>query len=567
MIEARQRWPDDFAERYRNLGYWRGETIGGMLRRTAERRPDAIAVVGGDERWTYAELDAQADSLATAFRESGIAPGERVLVQLPNRPTFLSVVFGLYRAGILPVFCLPAHRRAEITHFAVASEAVACIVPDRHEGFDYRTMATAVLAEAPALRHVIVDGEASGPNFLTLDELARTPGRDWPEPDPSSVAFLQLSGGSTGFSKLIPRTHDDYLYSVRESAEICRLDENGIYLCVLPIAHNFPTSSPGYLGVFHAGGRVVLCPSPSPEVAFRLIEEEKVTITGVVPPIALLWLRATESTTHDLSSLQLLQVGGAKLTPEIARQIGPAFGTTLQQVFGMAEGLVNYTRPDDPEETIVNTQGRPISPADEILIVDDLDHPVAEGAHGHLLTRGPYTIRAYHDAPEANARAFTADGFYRTGDIVSRSAGGYLTVHGRATDQINRGGEKVSPDEIEDHLLAHPDIHDAAIVGVPDPYLGERVWAVIVPLREGLKTKDVRAWLRTRGVAAYKIPDQVAFVPAFPETRVGKTSRKDLRAAVRESLDQEMTTPSATAENPAKAPEPRNPEPRSPEPG
>jgi 2,3-dihydroxybenzoate-AMP ligase len=193
--------------------------------------------------------------------------------------------------------------------------------------------------------------------------------------------------------------------------------------------------------------------------------------------------------------------------------------------------------------------------------VDDLDHPVAEGAHGHLLTRGPYTIRAYHDAPEANARAFTADGFYRTGDIVSRSAGGYLTVHGRATDQINRGGEKVSPDEIEDHLLAHPDIHDAAIVGVPDPYLGERVWAVIVPLREGLKTKDVRAWLRTRGVAAYKIPDQVAFVPAFPETRVGKTSRKDLRAAVRESLDQEMTTPSATADDPAKAPEPRSPEP------
>jgi len=551
MTEPQQRWPADFSERYRRLGYWRGETIGGMLRATARRLPEAIAVVGDGERWSYAALDARADSLATAFRDLGIKPGERVLVQIPNRPTFLSVVFGLYRAGILPVFCLPAHRRAEIAHFAAASEAVAYIVADRHDGFDYRPMAAELRAEIPALRNVIVDGAAldpDAPGFLTLADLAATPPREWPEPDPSSVAFLQLSGGSTGFSKLIPRTHDDYLYSVRGSAEICGLDERGVYLCVLPIAHNFPTSSPGYLGVLHAGGCVVMCPTPSPDVAFRLIEEEGVTITGVVPPIALLWLRAVGTTTHDLSSLRLLQVGGARLPPEIARQIGPAFGTTLQQVFGMAEGLVNYTRLDDPEEIINNTQGRPISPDDEVLIVDDSGAPVPDGVPGNLLTRGPYTIRAYHNAPEANARAFTGDGFYRTGDIVSRSAGGYLTVHGRATDLINRGGEKVSPDEVEDHLLAHSGIHDVAVVGVADEYLGERSCAVVVPRGEGLKVKDVKAWLRSRGVAAYKIPDQVVFVPAFPETGVGKTSRKDLRAAVRAYLDREAAGKSAATD-------------------
>jgi 2,3-dihydroxybenzoate-AMP ligase len=161
---------------------------------------------------------------------------------------------------------------------------------------------------------------------------------------------------------------------------------------------------------------------------------------------------------------------------------------------------------------------------------------VPDGTPGHLLTRGPYTIRAYHDAPEANARAFTGNGFYRTGDLVVRRPDGYLVVHGRATDQINRGGEKVSPEEAEEHLLAHPRVHDAAVVSVPDPYLGERSCAFVVPRGEALGVGTLKAWIRSRGLAAYKIPDQVRFVDAFPETGVGKTNRKELRAALRERL-------------------------------
>ncbi len=537
MIEARQAWPEEFASRYRELGYWRGETLGQTLRRAAERTPEAIAVVGGEDRWSYAELDARADSLAAGFRALGIAPGERVLVQMPNRATFLSVVFGLFRAGILPVFCLPGHRRSEIAHFVNASEAVGYIVADRHEGFDYRALAAEVAASAPGLRHVIVDGaEAGERGFRVLSEVAAARADRLPDPDPSSVAFLQLSGGSTGFSKLIPRTHDDYLYSVRASAEICRLNERSVFLGVLPIAHNFPMSSPGFLGALHVGAKVVLSPSPAPDVAFRLIEKERVTITSLVPPLAIVWLQAAATTGHDLSSLQLLQVGGAKLPPEIARRIGPAFGARLQQVFGMAEGLVNYTRFEDPDEVVVTTQGRPISPDDEIRIVDDDGSPVLDGAPGHLLTRGPYTIRAYHDGGDANERAFTADGFYRTGDIVSRTESGHLIVHGRATDQINRGGEKVSPDEIEDHLVAHPGVLDAAVVAVPDPWLGERTCAVIVPTGEAPTAAAVRKWIRARGVAAYKVPDRIVFMDAFPETGVGKTSRRELRAAVRAAL-------------------------------
>ena len=226
------------------------------------------------------------------------------------------------------------------------------------------------------------------------------------------MAFLQISGGSTGLSKLIPRTHDDYLYSVRESADISGLEPESVYLTALPAAHNFPMSSPGYLGALYVGATVVMAPSPSPDVCFPLIAREGVTITGLVPPLALLWMQAAAKKTHDLSSLQVLLVGGAKFLPEAARRVRPELGCTLQQVFGMAEGLVNYTRLDDPGSLIVETQGRPISPDDEILIVDDAGAPVAEGESGNLLTRGPYTIRAYHNEPAANARSFTDDGFY-----------------------------------------------------------------------------------------------------------------------------------------------------------
>jgi 2,3-dihydroxybenzoate-AMP ligase len=300
-------------------------------------------------------------------------------------------------------------------------------------------------------------------------------------------------------------------------------------------------SSPGVFGALYAGSRVVMSPSPSPETAFALIEQEKVTITGLVPPLALLWLQAAARTKHDLSSLQVLQVGGAKFMPEAARRVRPVLGCTLQQVFGMAEGLVNYTRLDDPEEIIVGTQGRPISPDDEILILGDDGRPVAEGEPGQLLTRGPYTIRAYHNEPAANARSFTPDGFYRTGDVVRRTPEGYLVVQGRVVDHINRAGEKISAEEIEDHLLAHPQIFDAAVVSIPDPYLGERICAFVIPEGAAPKAAALKAWMRTRQVADFKVPDQIVFVDGFETTAVGKVSRKELRARLREAFLKEKS--------------------------
>ena len=539
MRVPQQIWPQDFADKYRRAGYWTGDTFTALLRRCAQERPEHIALVDGDRRWTTAELLRKADTAAAGFIKLGLQPGDRVIVQLPNVAEFLSVIFGLFRARLIPVYMLPAHRLTEAIHFARTAGAKAYVCVDRHEGFDYRVLADELQAQVPDVRHLVVVGDAEG--RVAFNDFESAPATlPVEDANPSEVAFLQISGGSTGLSKLIPRTHDDYLYSVRASAEICELDSNSVYMVALPMAHNFPMSSPGFLGALHAGSRIVLSPSPSPEAAFPLIESEGVTMVGLVPPLALLWMQAAQSRSEDLSSLQVLQVGGAKFMPEAARRVRPTLGCQLQQVFGMAEGLVNYTRLDDPDNLVLDTQGRPISADDEILILDDLGQPVAEGEVGHLLTRGPYTIRCYYNDDAANARSFTEDGYYRTGDMVRRTPEGYLVVQGRVNDHINRAGEKISAEEIEDHLLAHPSVFDVAVVSIPDEFLGERSCAFVVANGQKPRSMELKAWMRTRQVADYKVPDQIVFVDSLHTTAVGKISRKELRAVLRQQyLDKE----------------------------
>ncbi|MFC3059231.1 (2,3-dihydroxybenzoyl)adenylate synthase [Paenirhodobacter populi] len=532
MNDPQQIWPEEFAARYRAEGYWRGETFGMMLDRLAGEFAGRIAVVDAAHRWSYAELAERARVAAAGFAALGLNPGDRVVVQMPNRAEFLSVVFGLFYAGLVPVYVLPAHRETEVLHLAAKSGARAYVCADRHDGFDYRPLARALKAAVPAIGPVVVVGEAE--EFIPFDGFTGRMTAPVPR-DPGSVAFLQISGGSTGLPKLIPRTHDDYIYSFRASADICGVTADSVYLVALPAAHNFPMSSPGFMGALIAGARVVMAPNPAPETCFALIAQEKVTHVGLVPPLALLWMQAAPRTKHDISSLQVLNVGGAKFMPESAARVRPVLGCTLQQVFGMAEGLVNYTRLDDPEDIITQTQGRPISPDDEVLILDDAGQPVPEGEPGNLFTRGPYTIRGYYEEPAANARSFTPDGFYRTGDVVRRLPGGYLEVRGRATDHINRAGEKISAEEVEDHLLAHPGVFDAAVVAVPDRFLGEKSCAFVIRTEGAdLTVRELKSFVRGRGIAEFKVPDQIVFVPEFQTTAVGKISRKALRAALKE---------------------------------
>ena len=519
---------DTSADRYRSDGYWRGTTIGSLLSDAARSVPNRTALVG-DAAMTYAELDDAANRRAAGLIGLGIEPGDRVVVQLPNRPEFVVTLFGLLRAGAVPVLCLPAHRAAEIGHLAELSEAVAYIIPDVAAGFDYRGLAETVRQRVPSLRQVLVDGD-SGP-FTSLGAGDGEP-RPSRELDPSDIALLLVSGGTTGVPKLIPRTHDDYTYTARAGAEVCALTEDDVYLATLPAAHNFPLACPGILGTISAGGSIALVDDPSPESAFAAIERHGVTVTAVVPPLAQLWCAAVDWEDADLSSLRLLQVGGARLADTNARAVRPALGCRLQKVFGMAEGLLNYTRLEDSEDLVATTQGRPLSEADEIRIVDANGNEVPAGTEGELLTRGPYTIRGYYRAPEHNARAITSDGFYRSGDLVRQLPTGHLIVTGRIKDVINRGGENVSCDELEEHLLAHPQIRHAAAVGLPDDALGEKVCAAIVVEQSMPTLADIKTFLTGRGLAAYKLPDILHRATTLPITAVGKIDKRELAASI-----------------------------------
>lgn len=524
-------WPTEFAHRYRAAGYWRGDSLGELLRSWARRAGDKTALVSGADRISYAELDRQADAMAAGLPALGIGARDRVVVQLPNTADFVVLLFALLRCGAVPVLALPAHRRIEIEHLAEVSEAVGYVIPDVFGGFDYRVLAQQVQAGTPALRHVLVAGDPGAFTALAdVPGLAGVPAhpRSWPPVDPAGVAVLLISGGTTGKPKLIPRTHDDYAYNARASAELCGLTADPVYLVCLPVAHNFPLACPGVLGTLGAGGTVVMSPAPSADVAFELIERERVTITALVPPLVQLWVTATEWETRDLSSLRLLQVGGAKLDATLAGQVRPRLGCRLQQVFGMAEGLLNYTRLDDPDDVVRTTQGRPMSPADEVRIVDRAGADVEDGAVGELWTRGPYTLRGYYRVPEYNASAFTPDGFYRTGDLVCRLPSGHLVVQGRVKDVINRGGENVSATELEEHLLAHPAVTAAAVVALPDRTLGELVCAVIVASGPVPQRRELTAFLTDRGLAAYKLPDKVVALDQLPLTAVGKISKREL---------------------------------------
>ncbi len=245
-----------------------------------------------------------------------------------------------------------------------------------------------------------------------------------------------------------------------------------------------------------------------------------------------------QSSRARLTSLRVITVGGQRLQEPTARALKRAFPhVVVQQVLGMAEGLLCYTRLDERDEVAFTTQGRPLSPADEIRIVDSDGTDVATGEVGELWCRGPYTIRGYYRAPERNREAFTADGFYRTGDLVRLDPSGNLVVEGRIKDLINRGGEKINAEEIEAHLIAHPAVSAAAVVAMPDAILGERSCAYL-SLRDGetLALAAMREFLAARGVAQFKWPERIEIVRELPLTNVGKIRKSELRRDIAEKL-------------------------------
>ncbi|WP_433710251.1 AMP-binding protein [Nocardia sp. CA-084685] len=412
-------WPEDVADRYRKAGYWQGRSLTTYIAEQVARHTNDVAIIDGTTRLTCRQLWNRAGAGAQALLDLGIGPGDRIVLQLPNGWEFVALTLGCLRIGVVPVMALPAHRKHELTHLAALSEAVAIVVADNDRDTDLRQVAQQVSAAVPSIRSVLVHGDlSSGPIeyaperslAASLETVARFAEADY-EPGGSDVACLLLSGGTTGLPKLIVRTHDDYAYNVLCCNEVSEFDSSTVYLGTLPSSHNFPLACPGVLGALFVGGRAVMLPSPAAERALRTIDAEGVTVAAVVPAVAQSWIEYQREY-HALrgNTLRALQVGGSRMPDELAARVEPVLGARLQQVFGMAEGLINMTRLDDEPEIILNTQGRPVSPADELLVVDEHGTPVPDGTPGALLTRGPYTPRGYFRATEHNARAFTPDG-------------------------------------------------------------------------------------------------------------------------------------------------------------
>jgi 2,3-dihydroxybenzoate-AMP ligase len=539
MLEGVVPFPPDYAARYRARGYWADKSLRDEFRVVFERYAERVALIDGERSFTYAEIDRLSTNLALNLLDLGLEPLDRVILALPNVAEFVILYFALQKIGAIPIAALVTHRFAEISQFAHLSGAAAVATPDKTRDFDFNAMVKRVQAEAPALKLAIVYGEPAEGAHSLVDLIAKPATRD-PKSldeivlDPTDPCIFQLSGGTTGIPKLIPRTHNDYAYNSKVASEWCEIDENSVVLIVLPIAHNLPLACPGIQGAMLNGGRVVIWASTRPPDVFGEIQRNRVTHVKVVPALLIRFLNDPTIGDYDLTSLQAIQSGGQRLQPEtrlLANRLLP--GAFIQENFGMSEGTLMFVRRTDPEAMRLNTVGVPVCPDDEVMLVDEDDNVVAPGEVGELLARGPYTLRGYFGVPEYNARQFTSDGFYRSGDLMRLDPSGGYVVEGRKKDLINRGGEKISAEEIENLILSHPAVKNVACIPVPDPDMGERMCACVI-LRDGasLSFEELKTFLTAKEIAKFKLPERMELMSDFPLSTFGKVSKKDLVATV-----------------------------------
>jgi len=535
MLEGVVPFPPEFARRYRERGYWADKSLAQEFDVVFKRFASRVALIDRGKSITYAELDHLSTNLALQLLEAGFVPLDRVVVQLPNVAEFVILYFALQKIGCIPIAALVTHRFAEISQFVELSGAKACVIPEAHGDCDYADIVNRVKKQSASLKFGILLG-AKREGFLSLSEMIHVPA-ELPASalselhfDPADPAVFQLSGGTTGIPKLIPRTHNDYACNSKVASSVCGVTADSVLLIVLPIAHNLPLACPGIQGFMFHGGSVVVSMSSRPDDMCALIEKHGVTHVKVVPALLIRLLNDPAVKKYDLSSLRYIQSGGQRLQPEVRlltrRLIPSAF---VQENFGMSEGLLMFVRIDDPEDVRLETVGRPVSPDDEVRILDEDDNEVPFGEVGELCCRGPYTLRGYFGVPEYNARTFTSDGFYRSGDLMRQHPSGNYMVEGRKKDLINRGGEKISAEEVENLILSHPAVKNVACIAVPDPDLGERMCACVL-LKDGaeLRFETLKTFLMGKEIAKYKLPERLEILPDFPLSTFGKVSKKKL---------------------------------------
>jgi 2,3-dihydroxybenzoate-AMP ligase len=507
---------------------------------------DAPALISDAGVMSYRQLLSRVAATAERLAAHGIARGDRVAFQLPNAAPALILMLATLMLGAAPVPILPAYRERELRHILKTTRPRALAVTVGNRRFSpLDTVAGLLAEEGLPLPLKLADGpprDDAHPDWLALEAFCAASSEPSPvalspvEMHADDTAMMLLSSGTTGLPKAIARRNGGYSYMIAEGCKVFGLGPDARYLAVLPVSHGFVINCPGMLGTLLSGGAVVLAADTSAQTSLDLIAAHGVTHTTLVPALLTQWLERVDETGVPPRSLRYVQVGGSRLPTDLATRAEARLGIHIQQCYGMSEGLLCFTRFDDPAALRFTSQGRPLSPHDEVLIVDAQGQPVAPGESGELITRGPYTIDAYFNDENASLRAFTADGHYRTGDLAHVDAAGYVYIDGRVTDSINRGGEKFSPEEIEDLCRQHTKLRDAACVGMADSRFGEVPCLFAIAHDDApVGLAEIRQYLERAGIAPFKLPEKLVLLDEIPRKGIGKIDRVSLRARANEA--------------------------------
>jgi 2,3-dihydroxybenzoate-AMP ligase len=531
---------------YVTKGFWHNLTVCELLDRNAAVFPHKLALADGTTEVTWKELQTKVNRMALHLHRLGVGYGDFFVLQMANIVEFFYLFFGLNRIGAIPVMCLPRHRLLEVNHEIGLHKAKGiCVMVG--EKFDFVGMVEEIKDQHPYLEVFMVAGGKEAERWLSVDELMQQGIEgDYPadylaqyKPDPNDICCQQLSGGTTGLPKGIPRTHNDYICQWKGYGTLAGYTDESVSLVAIPVAHNAAFITMSGPTTF-MGGTIVVARSPRPEQHFELIERYGVTHTMLIPVQITYWMEANEERkNYDLSSLRVIGAGGQKVRPELAEWCLTELRVDMVNHLGMAEGPMICNRWNSPKEPQMNTIGFPMfrEPEVQIRIVNDKNEEVGIGEVGEMVAKGPLNFRGYFRNPEENKRAFDEREFFHSGDLMSRREDGRLVVEGRKKDMIIRGGENVYPEPVENLLVKHPKIINAAVVGMPDPRLGERLCAFVQPRQgESVTLDEVKQYMAEQGIAVFQWPERVEIVGGWPLTAVNKIDKRHLRAYIAAQL-------------------------------
>ena len=549
-------------KKYRGIGAWRDLTYGDLLDRATRKFPDKIAVIDDRIRLTYVQLKEKVDIFAIALLELGVKRHDRLVLQLSNRCEFVIAFYGMQKIGAIPVLAIPRHGYTEISNFIATTEAVGWIVQHQDGKHNFRPIIQKVSAEAKDLKVVILpeDGEAVPRPAYSMEKIIEGVHlEDYPDnyldtfrPDPNDVTVLIPTGGTTGFPKLVPRTHNSLIVINEYASSVLTPDD--VLLLATPAGHAAAMSGPLNQAMF-MGATLVLQGIPRPRELLETIEREKVTFAIFVPTQIEGIMNDPDLKQYDLSSLRYINNTAAKIHQETtlkAIHYFSRFGCiALGSGLGASEGLLALCDPQDPIEAKLNTVGRNVTPGSHYKVIDEQEQELPSGVEGELVAKGPEVFTGYYRVKvKENKEFFTHDGYYKTGDLAIIDEEGFISMTGRIKDVIIRGGETLLPGEMEKLIRRHPDVDDIAVVGMPDENLGEKACAYVV-FKEGRRfTFDTLiAFLRSQGVGVLLLPERMEIMGKLPVTSLGKIDKKALRADILIKLKEERT-PGHTIKSP-----------------